>query len=597
MSFLQKIDKKDGILEIKIEFIQDENVYHIYLKNKSVKSIIIEKSKIKIESYHQNHGELFPLISQFPIKIKPDSEEQIKIDAYRKMFIQYPLKKFNIGFVDDNETYHWSNKIFIKSKDYNQKPFKVLILPYDNLGRGENVGNISNAIIKRFKQLNKSFNLNISLFLMTPKELPNSHIDILKITENLECDLVLYGDSSQRTLDESRVDTKYSLVSDRYNKHFLEVENEGNIQSSFKSDIEKIFEGELTGKIEHILCAARLIWMYQTYNEDIITKKDGIQPLKEGIKVCNHAFTLKENRDFWDYHLARLNFLLFQKKELVTTNEYANLIELFEDVIQRNKSNISAHLNIGSLKDDSNLYNLNINEITQHFDYILEKLDNNNADSFYERGVTKEKFGLKENNDILLIEAIQDYSQATKFNNNHWKAYASRGNLFRKSIRDNFDLSKFLNEGQTLEQQAKSDFNKALKIKPKDDITLFNRGLLFKHLKKYDDSINDFSEILKMNSDDKEAYIERVQIYFLKKAHAEVIDDCGKIIELDPSDYNAYNLRGASKLCLFSKDESKTNLLFEACQDFLMAIELGPDRVEARQNLNYLMTIYGDRFF
>jgi protein O-mannosyl-transferase len=140
----------------------------------------------------------------------------------------------------------------------------------------------------------------------------------------------------------------------------------------------------------------------------------------------------------------------------------------------------------------------------------------------------------------------------------------------------------FFNENQ--DQEALSDFNKAIELKPDYADAYNNRGSLFIKQGKTDAALNDLNKAISYNRNFIQSYFNRGFLLYQKKQFAEALMDYNKVIELNPDAEKltvVYNL-----IAILYMNEKKYN---EALDNLNKAIKLRPDFAEAINNRGSLL--------
>lgn len=88
---------------------------------------------------------------------------------------------------------------------------------------------------------------------------------------------------------------------------------------------------------------------------------------------------------------------------------------------------------------------------------------------------------------------------------------------------------------------AISEFSKAIKINPKHADAHHYRGLAYQSTGRYDRAIADFSKAIELNPKDASAYNSRANAWVIKGKYDRSLSDFNKAIELDPTDVLAHN--------------------------------------------------------
>jgi tetratricopeptide (TPR) repeat protein len=82
---------------------------------------------------------------------------------------------------------------------------------------------------------------------------------------------------------------------------------------------------------------------------------------------------------------------------------------------------------------------------------------------------------------------------------------------------------------------AITDYDKAIELKPAESITYLYRGIAFFNKKNYDLSLADFSKTIELNPKDVLAYMNRGNSYERLGDLPKAVDDYKKVIDLDPN--------------------------------------------------------------
>ena len=125
-------------------------------------------------------------------------------------------------------------------------------------------------------------------------------------------------------------------------------------------------------------------------------------------------------------------------------------------------------------------------------------------------------------------------------------------------------------------EEALSDYNEAIRLKPDFTEAYYYRGVVKFTLGQHKKAISDFDEVIRLNPDDANAYHIRRAIKNNLGLHKEVVSDFDEFIRLNPDDAEAYNNRGEAK--------EKLGQYKEAINDYGEAIRLKPDYVDAYNN-------------
>ncbi|HYV92332.1 MAG TPA: tetratricopeptide repeat protein [Chitinophagales bacterium] len=130
-------------------------------------------------------------------------------------------------------------------------------------------------------------------------------------------------------------------------------------------------------------------------------------------------------------------------------------------------------------------------------------------------------------------------------------AYISRGIAFYKEKKND---------------EALSDFNKAVELSPDFPDAFFNRGSLFANLKRNDEALNDFNRTIELKRDYAQAYNNRGIVYYTEMKYQEALSDFSRAIELEHDYAESYFYRGWIEYYSDKKDA--------ACMDLKQAERL-----------------------
>src|SRR5579884_704316 len=160
-------------------------------------------------------------------------------------------------------------------------------------------------------------------------------------------------------------------------------------------------------------------------------------------------------------------------------------------------------------------------------------------------------------------KAIAEFNKAIKINPRDADAYYNRG--IASYYKGQYD-------------QAISDFNRVLEINPGDIRAYKGRALVYQNKGQYDEAISDYdTAITEMDSIYAEIHINRGVAYARGKGqYDKAISDYTKAIEINPKNARAYYNRGIAY-----QSEGKYD---EAISDYTKAIEINPKDTKAYNN-------------
>jgi tetratricopeptide (TPR) repeat protein len=126
--------------------------------------------------------------------------------------------------------------------------------------------------------------------------------------------------------------------------------------------------------------------------------------------------------------------------------------------------------------------------------------------------------------------------------------------------------------------KAIAEFNKAIKINPRDADAYYNRGLAYYYKGQYDQAISDFNRVLEINPGDIRAYKGRALVYQNKGQYDEAISDYDTAITEMDSIYTEIHInRGVA----YARGKGQYD---KAISDYTKAIEINPKNARAYYN-------------
>lgn len=208
-------------------------------------------------------------------------------------------------------------------------------------------------------------------------------------------------------------------------------------------------------------------------------------------------------------------------------------------------------LTIGLLRGEAGAYNEALIILSKALAYPeMKSVADPSTIYFYRANIFryKEKFD----------EALSDYNLSIKLRPDYAEAFYNRGWLY--------DYTKKLDE-------ALADYTQAIKLKPNYAEAYNNRGGVYGDKRKIDEALTDYTQAIMLKPDLAEAYYNRGFLYDYKLKLDEALNDYGQAIKLRPDLAEAYCSRGL----IFGRKRR----FDEALVDCNEAIKLKPDLAEA----------------
>ena len=158
-------------------------------------------------------------------------------------------------------------------------------------------------------------------------------------------------------------------------------------------------------------------------------------------------------------------------------------------------------------------------------------------------------------------EALSDYNKAIELKPDYAMAYNDRGLLFVRKER--YD-------------EALSDYNKAIRLEPQNESSYTNRGIILAMKKDYEGAIKDFDKAIELHPDNPEGYANRALSLQNENRLTDAMKDYDKVIELKPNSPQALYNRAVIE---FNTGQKETG-----CADFQQAAKLGFSMAEDTYN-------------
>ncbi|MCD6012480.1 MAG: Tetratricopeptide 1 repeat-containing protein [Flavipsychrobacter sp.] len=235
-----------------------------------------------------------------------------------------------------------------------------------------------------------------------------------------------------------------------------------------------------------------------------------------------------------------INITLEKIQKLIEEEKYAEVINLLDDKIVSNNSELSNERARALTKL------LKFQEALTEFDRTI-RLNPSYPNAYASRSEVWYKTKMYE-------KAIDDCNTALKFDPNYYKAY------------DNIALILIAQNKYT---EALENINKSLRINPKYYVSYNIRARIFYDIRDYKNAINDCNTSLRLKPNNAEAYNILGLVYSAEKNLDAALNFLNKSIEVRPNNSSAYN----NRLKVWSLLKNYENAFLDANK----AIELRPD--------------------
>jgi tetratricopeptide (TPR) repeat protein len=164
-------------------------------------------------------------------------------------------------------------------------------------------------------------------------------------------------------------------------------------------------------------------------------------------------------------------------------------------------------------------------------------------------------------------QALSDYTEAIRINQNDIYTYNGRGNVYRN--KKQYDL-------------AFADYNRAIQIDPNYAMAYINRGNVYWDKKQYDLAFADYNHAIQIHPDYAIAYSNRGNAYNDKKQYDLAIADYSRAIQIDPDYAIAYKGRGIAY-----QHKGQHGLAIVDYEKVLQLDPLNPDFEDVKQTLRF----------
>jgi tetratricopeptide (TPR) repeat protein len=121
-------------------------------------------------------------------------------------------------------------------------------------------------------------------------------------------------------------------------------------------------------------------------------------------------------------------------------------------------------------------------------------------------------------------------------------------------------------------QMAEKDYTKAIENKKRYVDAYYNRGLVYVKMKRYEQAIKDFSEVIKLKPNEVDAYCNRGNANFQLGKTDLALQDYIAALKIDPKDADLFYNRAVVYLAKGQKDKSQA--------DFQKAAQLGHNKAK-----------------
>lgn len=133
--------------------------------------------------------------------------------------------------------------------------------------------------------------------------------------------------------------------------------------------------------------------------------------------------------------------------------------------------------------------------------------------------------------------------------------------------------------------EAAVHLDKALELKPGDEVSLFNRSIAYQYSGRLEDAKRDIEEVIRLKPENANYLLTRGAILINAGAFAQALEDLNKSIRINPKNHLAFSNRG---LCYVRLGDIQN-----AYKDFTSTLTLKPDFPDAWSNRGLLLLNQG----
>lgn len=175
-------------------------------------------------------------------------------------------------------------------------------------------------------------------------------------------------------------------------------------------------------------------------------------------------------------------------------------------------------------------------------------------------------------------EALTDFEKAIKLKPDDPEAWLNKGFTLGKLKRNNEEITAY--------EEALNAYEKAIEPKSDDPKTWFNKGFMLLELKRHEEALNAFKKTIELNPYDPDAWFNKGIVLSNLKRYEEALVAYEKAIELNPHDPKTWFNKGITLGNLKRNNEELAA--------YGKAIELNPDGPDAWFNKACCFSLNGD---
>ncbi|RKU16094.1 hypothetical protein C6500_18140 [Candidatus Poribacteria bacterium] len=196
--------------------------------------------------------------------------------------------------------------------------------------------------------------------------------------------------------------------------------------------------------------------------------------------------------------------------------------------------------------DITKLVQSRTSEVSPEVESLLRTIQRDPGSSVIDKAIV-EAFRLQQEGKI--DDAIEKWSSIANISEGIDNDIAAAAFFARGTIKNTLDRH----------EEAISDANEAIRLKPNYTEGYFLRGLSNANSGRREEAISDFNAAIRLNPNDAQSYVLRGLSNYNSGRREEAISDFNTAIRLNPNDAQAYYLRGLVKGALRKLEEAKSD--------------------------------------
>lgn len=298
---------------------------------------------------------------------------------------------------------------------------------------------------------------------------------------------------------------------------------------------------------------------------------------EKAISAYQKVIGLDENRDDAYLNLGIVYLRMSRFKESIPHLEKA---------VELNLDHKEAYYHIGTAYEEIKDYA----KAAENYEKYLNSNPENPGDGYFHLGICRINLEQYEEAIAAFKEALKEKPQDIKINYQlaqaHQKAgqYENAEEIYRMlaqltpeeaQVYYRTILKMYDDAGAS--EKAIEAAKKLIELNPTSDMDIYNLGLMYMKLNRYDEAIAAFKKAVEINPGSEYTYMQIGYIYYKQKKYREAINTYKQIVGFMPENSDAWYMIGINSMFLKNYDA--------AIEPLQKTIELRPDNANALYNL------------